>query len=187
MVRVAGLPADTVEPLRSPAALAWAEDVLSEGTRLRAVAGDLADALYHAIGGLDEVHTRQALIRLRREVFNNRLPADPDATLALAERLAPPLGENLGAWLRRRKELAERLAAGEGLLDHELAAARTALRGLAAEERLRAGLLLAAPALDAQLDDFVRGRLPAKRARKVERSLLAYVYRAALKTSPFST
>ncbi|WP_369268519.1 lantibiotic dehydratase, partial [Streptomyces harbinensis] len=78
-------------------------------------------------------------------------------------------------------------AEGEDLLREETAAARAALRELAAEERLRAGLLLASPALDGQLDGHLRSPKDDKRARKIERSLLAYLYRTAAKTSPFAT
>ncbi|MEU6943160.1 lantibiotic dehydratase, partial [Streptomyces rubiginosohelvolus] len=78
------------------------------------------------------------------------------------------------------------------LLAAETGRSRAALRELAGHERLRRALLLASPALDAQLDAYRRtapadGARPGKKERKIERSLLSYVYRTACKTSPFST
>ncbi|PJT49535.1 lantibiotic dehydratase, partial [Streptomyces albidoflavus] len=63
----------------------------------------------------------------------------------------------------------------------------------AGQDRLRRGLLLASPTLDAGLDAYVRrtaadpAATPDKKHRKIERSLLSYLYRTACKTSPFST
>lgn len=57
-----------------------------------------------------------------------------------------------------------------------------------ADDRLRLGMLLASPVLEGQLDGYARTPgVPGGRARKVERSVLSYVYRTACKTSPFST
>ncbi|MFE2138098.1 lantibiotic dehydratase, partial [Streptomyces sp. NPDC059466] len=69
---------------------------------------------------------------------------------------------------------------------------RGALRELALDDRLRQGLLLASPTLEERLDAFAAApadpaQVPGKRTRKMERSLLSYVYRTACKTSPFST
>src|SRR5581483_9388454 len=51
------------------------------------------------------------------------------------------------------------------------------------------GILLSSPSLDRYLPTYLAAdplRL-SKRARRIERSLLEYLYRAAAKTSPFST
>jgi hypothetical protein len=75
------------------------------------------------------------------------------------------------------------------MLDLEVARSRTELRRLVADPRMRSGLLLASPGLEAQLDEYTEGRagLSAKRARKIERSAVSYLYRVAGKPSPFST
>ncbi|MFC8824758.1 lantibiotic dehydratase [Streptomyces sp. NPDC057137] len=198
MLRVAGLPIETVRALRCPASRRWAETMLAEEERLRAAGERVGDLLHDLVGrtgdGADaapgEAADRRALLKLRREVFNNRLPGQPGAALALVAGRDPATGEALSRWLIDRRELAELRSTGAELFAGESAEARAALRGIAGEERLRKGLLLASPTLDAQIDAFVRqggdGKAD-KRRRKIERSLLSYLYRMVCKTSPFST
>ncbi|MET9551448.1 lantibiotic dehydratase [Streptomyces sp. NPDC006645] len=202
MLRVAGLPIETVHALRCPASRRWAQTVLAEEERLRAAGERVGDLLHDLVGRTDdaadaapgEAADRRALLKLRREVFNNRLPARPGAALALVAGRDAATGEALSRWLLDRRELAELRSEGAELLAGESAEARAALRGIAGEERLRKGLLLASPTLDGQLDAYLRqgadGRhdtKPDKRRRKIERSLLSYLYRTVCKTSPFST
>ncbi|MFB7897804.1 lantibiotic dehydratase [Streptomyces xiamenensis] len=189
MVRVGGLPVEGVRGLRAPASRAWADEVLERTERLAAEGERIGDLLHDLVArtGAEDGGARRALLRLRREVFNNRLPRDPAADLALVGGLDPAAGRALESWLGDRAALADRTEQGAALLSAETAAARAALRELAAEERLRSGLLLASPALDAQLDGYLRVPRDDKRSRKIERSLLAYLYRTACKTSPFAT
>ncbi|MFF9349552.1 lantibiotic dehydratase [Streptomyces sp. NPDC014734] len=192
MLRVAGLPVDTVRGLRCPDSRRWADDVLHATERLRADGERLGDLLHDLVGGSDDETLRRTLLALRRDIFNNRLPraGAADHALALVRGLDGTTGEALAAWLAARRRLEEQRAAGAALLAGETARARGHLRLLAGEERLRRALLLASPALDAQLDTYARGDAatpPDKKRRKIERSLLSYLYRTACKTSPFST
>ncbi|MBQ0825187.1 lantibiotic dehydratase [Streptomyces tagetis] len=196
VLRAAGLPVEAVHPLRCPGTRRWADTVLDEEERLRAAGADLSDllhALVKSAGGPDEERdgaaVRRGLLALRRQVFNNRLPADPEAAVGLVSGLDPEAGEHTAEWLRDRARLEELRAEGARLLDGELRASRRALREVLADDRLRHGLLLASPALDGRLDAYLRdaSARPANRMRKIERSALTYLYRTALKTSPFST
>lgn len=196
MLRVAGLPIETVRALRCPASRRWADSVLAEDERLRAAGERVGDLLHDLVGrtgdgadaGPDEAADRRALLKLRREVFNNRLPQRPGEALALVAGRDAAAGEALSRWLLDRRDLAALRATGAELFAGESAEARAALRAVAGEERLRKGLLLASPTLDAQIDAFVKGEgKPDKRRRKIERSLLSYLYRTVCKTSPFST
>ncbi|MGW5290044.1 lantibiotic dehydratase [Streptomyces bacillaris] len=194
MVRVAGLPTESVHGLRCPDSRRWADEVLDESAQLTLVAEKAGDRLHDLIGGSDDEPLRRALLKLRRDIFNNRLPAADaaDALLARVRALDPAAAATLADWLTGRRALDERRAAGAALLAAETGRSRAALRELAGHERLRRALLLASPALDAQLDAYRRtapadGARPGKKERKIERSLLSYVYRTACKTSPFST
>ncbi|WP_431782455.1 lantibiotic dehydratase [Streptomyces chumphonensis] len=189
LLRVAGLPVETVRRLRCPAGRRWADAVLAESDRLRADGEAVGDLLHDLIGRNEDETSRRRLLAVRRAVFNNRLPREPEAALAHVRSLDGPVGRALDHWLTGRTRLAALLDEGGPVLAEELAASRDALRGLAGDERLRAGVLLASPSLDAQLDGYLRAGdgPPDKRQRKIERSLLAYLYRTACKTSPFST
>ncbi|MFD4024264.1 lantibiotic dehydratase [Streptomyces sp. NPDC058576] len=194
MLRVAGLPVDAVRALRCPDSRRWADDVLDTTEQLALLAGKAADHLHGLIGGSDDEPLRRALLKLRRDVFNNRLP-DPSATevtLARVRVLDPGAARALADWLAGRRALAGKREAGAGLLADETGRSRAELARLAGHERLRKGLLLASPTLDAQLDAYREkasrpGARPDRKQRKIERSLLSYVYRTACKTSPFST
>ena len=188
MLRAAGLPVESVHGLRSPAARRWADELLAEEERLTALGALLSEPLAALVGSAPDDRRRQ-LLAVRRQVFNNRLPQDPAAALALAEELGGPTGELLAHWLRARERLAGLQGAGDALLAGELADSRAQLRRLAGLAPLRLGLLLASPTLEAKLDAFVAAPAAAadKRTRRMERSLLSYLYRTACKTSPFST
>nr|WP_262508617.1 lantibiotic dehydratase family protein [Streptomyces spongiicola] len=193
MLRVAGLPVDSVRELRCPDSRRWADDVLAETERLAAEGTRLGDLLHGLIGHNEDDSSRRRLLALRRAVFNNRLPGEASTALGHVRAQAPHTAAMLERWLTDRRALDARRAEGAALVARETGRARAALGRLAGEPRLRGGLLLASPTLDARLDEW-RGRLaadpdrtPGKRDRKIERSLLAYLYRTACKTSPFST
>jgi hypothetical protein len=189
MLRVAGLPIEAVQRLRCAELYRRSEELLTEEERLVATGSELSDRIGALVRGLEDDGLRRRLLALRRQLFNNRLPADVPVALRLAAELGGPVGEALATWLTDRREYAAaRLAATAGY-EQDLAASRAELRAVAGEERLRLGLLLASPTLEGQVDAFVAAAkpVPDKRGRKLERSLLAYLYRTACKTSPFST
>ncbi|MFD9520768.1 lantibiotic dehydratase [Streptomyces sp. NPDC059979] len=198
MLRVAGLPLSAVDDLRAADTHRWAEDVLTAEAGLREGAERLGDVLHDVVGVTDPAPDgpgaaqRRALLRLRRQIHNDRLPARPDASTETAVEAVAAVdeaaAEQLAGWLHRRRLLDKLLAEGPALLTADLSRNRAALRELVADDRLRLGLLLASPVLEGQLDGYVRTEgVPNGRARKAERSVLSYVYRTACKTSPFST
>lgn len=197
VLRAAGLPVAAVRGLRCSGTRRWADEVLDRSERLRAAGETLGDRLHDLIGqhaDTTDDTARRALLKLRRELFNNRLPRDPEGAAALVGALDRAAGRGVADWLAARQRLADRTAEGAGLLADEVARSRTELGRLAGEERLRKGLLLASPSLDAQLDSYIRHQSgdapaepPGKKLRKIERSLISYLYRTACKTSPFST
>jgi hypothetical protein len=189
MLRVAGLPIEAVQSLRCPDVRRRAEELLAEEDRLRGQGAELSDGLAGLVTAIEDGKRRRRVLALRRQVFNNRLPGDVPAALELAGSLGGPTGASLASWLTDRHRLEDSRRTAEAAFDRDLAASRAALRSLGEEERIRMGLLLASPTLEGQLDAFVRAAAdaPDKRGRKLERSLLAYLYRTACKTSPFST
>ncbi|MEU3793907.1 lantibiotic dehydratase [Streptomyces fructofermentans] len=194
LLRVAALPVESMRSLRCHETARWAEDVVSAERSLRARGQELSETLHSFVPALDRTEGaadhRRALLALRRDLFNNRAPARSDGVLPLLAPLDASVAERTRQWLSDRRALGELEGRGQALLEDELAGTRTALRALLRDERLRNGLLLASPTLDAHLEPYLcleADRAPDKRMRKVERSALSYLYRTACKTSPFST
>ncbi|MEW1841117.1 lantibiotic dehydratase [Nonomuraea angiospora] len=189
MLRVAGMPIDAVAPLGNPRGVRWADALLAAETTMDTAKQVIADALQEAIADNDDEHQRRRLLTLRREVFNRRLPKDLASARALAGHLDDQARDALLAWLDQRAAYEEELRQGTAVLAEEAGLARAHLRELARDPRLREGVLLASPSLDRYLPAYLdAGAGPLnKRARRIERSLLEYVYRTACKTSPFST
>lgn len=188
--RIAGLPLCTVDALRSPAACAWADRALALEHQLSTDGAQLSQLLYELVNDNEDESVRRRLLTLRRQVFNNALPAAPEPALAAVEQTRPVALPVVQRWIRRRTQLARHHDEGGAILAADVAQARAQLWQLADEPRLRGGLQLASPTLDEQLAAGSAPELtrPAnKRTRRVERSLLSYLYRTACKTSPFST
>src|SRR5262245_11980474 len=189
LLRVGGLPMGAADELSFPDSTAWAERTLDMEDRLRREAEEVADRLQRTVADhQDDRDVRRDLLNVRRDVFNLREP-DRRALDRLAAALDPSIVEALGRWLHRWAGYAEEAAAGAGVLDRELAARRQHLRLLANEPDLRFGILLSSPSLDQFLPTYLEAAEPrlSKRARRLERTLLEYLFRAACKTSPFST
>ncbi|MFE7357413.1 lantibiotic dehydratase [Streptomyces sp. NPDC057543] len=191
LLRAAGLPVETVHGLRCAGTRHWADQVLAQEDRLTEGGAALSDLLHDLVESADAEGSdaRRALLGLRRQVFNNRLPADPEAAVRLVTQLDEAVGARVSGWLDDRVRYGELIGEGAELLAGELRTARAELRGALSRDRLRLGLLLASPTLDSRLDAYLRdaSAVPGKRMRKIERSALTYLYRTACKTSPFST
>ncbi|MCK0112065.1 lantibiotic dehydratase family protein [Ornithinimicrobium sp. F0845] len=188
--RSGGLPYDVVSGLASPRAQAWAREVLATESRLAAAGERIGLLLEAAIGGNPDHTNRQALLKLRRDVHNQRLPRDPEAALEAVAVHGAELQAAVGRWLTDCADLHEAVSRGDAQLAEDVTEARQHLLDLAETEVFRQGLTLASPLLDARLGDYahsVSSGRETKRSRKQARSLLHYVYRTACKTSPFST
>lgn len=188
MLRVAGLPVTAVRHLRSPTTSDWADEVIRRENQLTARGAELSDLLHGLVKANEDERSRRRLLTLRRQVFRNVLPTDPQGAVDLVRDVDDQVASRLSSWLWDRQRLAELSLTGAELLADELARNRDELRRLVNEPRLRLGLLVASPVLAGQLRELPAGGTGRdKRARRLERSVLSYLYRTACKTSPFST
>lgn len=189
MLRVAGLPVDAVEALRFTDAAGWAREVLALEEAAADTGRALADALEAAVGRETDDARRRLLISVRRDVFNQRPVRSPAALAAAATALGAADAEALHRFADQHRRHAELLASAADRLAAEVVERRQELRRLGQEPDLRRGIQLSSPSLDQYADGYLHGPpgdLP-KRARRIERSVLEYLFRTACKTSPFST
>ncbi|MEM6797123.1 MAG: hypothetical protein AAF725_24330, partial [Acidobacteriota bacterium] len=135
----------------------------------------LVDQLFALVPTLEERESRRRVLKLKRQIFNGRVPAGP-----------PPaeLPSGLSAEVQRYSELAARLA---GLLERvrvdALTASRHALRSLLAEERFRVAVEAASPDLARDLGRFETDKK--LRFTNAEASLYNYAARYFGKANPF--
>ncbi|MEV6284176.1 lantibiotic dehydratase [Kribbella sp. NPDC051770] len=188
LLRVAGQPAEAVAVLRTPAAVDWTEQVLAAEAVRDAVASEVREALEAELATRDpEDPERVALINLRRDAFNGRRPRP--ATVTRAEPLLPDAVRSLThQWIAAIDRVRELFDQGVAVLGEDLAAARVRARELLADDKLRGAVLLQSEVLEKNMDRYLDPKRKVdKHGRQVERTLLELLYRAALKTSPFST
>lgn len=188
LLRVAGQPAEAVAALRTPAAVAWTEQVLAAEAARDALASEVREVLETDLAARDaEDPDRVALINLRRDAFNGRRPRP--ATVTRAEPLLPDATRALThQWIAAYNRVSELLDQGVGVLGEDLTAARARAREILADDKLRSAVLLQSEVLEKNMDRYLDPtRKVDKHGRQVERTLLELLYRAALKTSPFST
>ncbi|MEU2158853.1 lantibiotic dehydratase [Streptomyces sp. NPDC019396] len=151
--------------------------------RLARQAGPLSDALHAAVPALEhDPRLRRAALDLRRRVHNSRPAQLPqDVVRSLSERLDDTAGRALAQWLDGMSELTTLRAQTDALYEEETAKATERLRCVLSERVFAQGLAQASP----QLLNHLTSK-PLEPHSKAARSVLGYVSRAAVKTSPFS-
>ena len=186
--RIAGLPIGHLDALRAERTLATWGETRRLDAELEALRGSLIDALFDAVGGLEDRSLRTALVELKRAVHNRRRPKD-----AHLRRIEGQVVAGLAADLARFRELADQreaaLAAAHKTFESEAVDLRRRFQVLVGDDDFRKGILLSTHTLFDELPRYTRAapEKPGSKARQVERSLMRYFSRAAAKTTPFST
>jgi hypothetical protein len=186
--RVAGLPVEAMEELRAEASASALDEAAAAEAALEAESGALADALHAAVGATEERRLRHRLLQLRRDVHNLRRPSQADVAAGrqVLHAAAAAALERYGAAAGRRQRV---LADLPRLHAADLARCRRRFRRRVADDDFRNGLLLSSRVLFDELERY-RSTPPADftaKERQIERGLLRYLSRMAMKTSPFST
>jgi hypothetical protein len=184
LVRIAGLPTETMESFHSDLCANLAREELSLRDRLGSARAEMADRTFALIHH-SSPDLRRVLLEIKRDCFNGRP--------LLRHRGSPhwPAFDALIGTLTDRvvelEEALERLKEDyRSAYERAVAREREALGSLYTAPSLLRGVTLASPALVENLPRLSRG-LGDKRQARLEASLLRYASRAALKTSPFST
>lgn len=189
LLRVGGLPINLIDDLRFARTIQWHDTILSLEDLLAQQKSRLVDILHDAVGVYKEKKdVRQRLLNLKRDIFNIRV-----SCIEEARTLAQTLGENerpfLHEWLDLWERYQQQLALGPNILKGELLQKRSRLKEIVTINDFRKGILLSSPILNQAIDGYTASDNDQldREARTVERSLLEYLFRAACKTSPFST
>ncbi|AJC59437.1 lantibiotic dehydratase domain-containing protein [Streptomyces sp. 769] len=151
--------------------------------RLRDAAGPLSDALHDVVPTLDDVpELRRVALKARRAVHNLRPLALPaDRLKELSGVLSGDAQRALAGWQEGIGKLSALRAETDARYEEETERATHRLREAVAHPSLAQGLAHASPHLLSHLTSK-----PLEPHSKAAKSVLGYVSRAALKTSPFS-
>lgn len=189
-VRLGGLGIDAAKDLTVPARSSW---FAQSSIDRRALVHDrerLSDALHIVIGATPtDDPERKTLVKVRRDLFNEEwrralVGIDQLQTQRTATESA------LGQHLTRLRSIVDAATELESGFDRWLAQERSGLAASSTREGLLRGIAISSPSLVPSIRRYVEhieaGTVD-KKDRKTERSLLSYVLRSSVKTSPFST
>ncbi len=187
VLRRGGLPFDLIDELRTTDLADWHEQGRTLAAATATVRSQLDEYLAGRVIPAARDEARRHAINLRRAIRAGRLPATATGPAAEIVARHPDLGAALH-WLAdgvaRQRDHDD---LGETILAKESGRIRGALSAAAGHPELRRGILLQSADLDSFLDGYDQTVPAGKRARRLDRSLLTYLYRSAAKTSPFST
>lgn len=181
--RVAGVPVGGLEDLVAVESVTSSRALREIEAELGQLCGPLSEALFEAVGGLEDQGLRRALLRLKRAVHNLRPPDGSD--LEKVRHLVP----DLERYDQLTRSLRQAEARFEACFETELVRIRRRFQEAVTDEDFRNGVLLASTTLFDEIERYTRAEAEhlGSKARQVERSLLRYYTRTAVKTSPFST
>jgi len=186
LVRVSGLPVNAVAGLRSADAAAQLEEIVALRDRMDATRDTLSARLFLAVGSATNSGTRGALLALRRALYRAEQPSV--AALKARERLRPEDSDAVERALRDMADYNAAVAALRNVYQAALVASRRHFQLALADPDFQKSLLLSTRTL---FDNLARYRAadPTRlrsRDEQIERGLLRYFTRAAMKATPFA-
>ncbi len=186
--RVGGLPASLLEDLQAVGCTALIKELFKLEDQMREGRESVTEALFAQIGRCTERKARGALVQLKRDIHNLRLPRP--AQIAKARPcLKQDLIKEIEEIRRRGLRCQELLEEFEAAHRRELAHLRASFQAMVADPDLQKGLLLSSRSLFRQTNRYTSAP-PAKlnkKDRQAERSLMRYLSRTCMKATPFST
>ncbi|AUX47689.1 hypothetical protein SOCE26_092130 [Sorangium cellulosum] len=185
--RVAGLSADVLPALRLAGAAAADEALARAEAELAAAQRAAAERAHVEVGGCEDRELRRALLDVKRRLFNGKPASIPAA-------VAPGASEELRGELARVERLDAARAEASRAFEEAFAAgwqaASAALRRSLSDEAIARGMLLSSPDLRCAAEHLLArpaGKPPTAAEQIREAALARYVFRAATRTTPFSS
>lgn len=189
-VRLGGLGVDSVSKMIVPERRAWFNENSDSHRALIQDREYLSDALHEIIGSANiDDSERKKIVRIRRDLFNQEWHRALDGIQKLnGQRSA--VGWILGTHLDRLRDIVDSATHFENEFDAWLDRERRVLAASVRNNEFLRGVALSSPSLVPSIHRYaehIASGKADKKDRKTERSLLSYVLRASVKTSPFST
>lgn len=149
------------------------------------------DALERVIGRVERGQCRVELIHLKRDIFNDRAPKIVAYDLAMQELRSDRHSEEspaIAIWIAAKETLDRLWGSLKEVFEREFAHKDARLRAICRKKDFRRGLEYSSLALSQDVAKYLESPQSfsaAKRAR-IQRSIIRYYARSALKLSPFS-
>ncbi|WP_164491835.1 lantibiotic dehydratase [Staphylospora marina] len=187
LIRTGGLPADGLRFMRAKETVERLREMTALSRRLSEENGELIEAVEREVPQVRSDSLRNALIRFKRDLYNGRKPK-VRVTEEWAE-LTPELAQRIRLRLQNEERLVKLREEARTRFEEELLDARRHLRQTVTDPRLLAGIALTSQELHEKAVKYIETPVERQksRLRKVETSLVKFVTRASVKTSPFST
>lgn len=186
IVRIAGLPANVMEPFRSQTCMQDIYSLLCTENDLVSTRAEMEKQLYKKIHGAPAA-VRRVLLSVKRDCYNNRslLPHRHSLAWPTVQIAVPDVCDRICELENKIIVLKEKL---HNIFQEERERQRQHLLTFLDVENLMRGLAFASPNLYNNLRHLSKPSLSyGRKERRLEESLLRYVSRACLKLSPFST
>ncbi len=187
MIRIGGGPFEKLENLNLKDSIQIIDSISGCKEKLDVLKQTISDNLYHTIPGQKNPEIQNLLLKIRRDIFNERNISSENV-----KRITPYLSKSLAEEIENYRQIKEKInelwQKGETLFPGEVEAARQKLRALAKDEDLQKGLLLSSQSLFKRIPGYVKKESRMKKKDfQTERGLTKYISRMYGKTSPFST
>ena len=192
-LRRAGVPLCGIHNLRFERSLQKADQILGLEAENTRKADEVIVLLERVIGlARSKSEERVELIELKRDIFNDRSPRFPlseNSSSEITKGLKPSESTTIFRWIEARRWRATLAGNGEQALLEELSTKRARLFSASHRPGFSAALDLASPALRDDLTRYIRcpARFSPGKTTRIERSLIRYYARSAVKLSPFSS
>lgn len=189
IVRIAGLPIESLYPLRFEQTTQLIEKLLAQEEALSSQAQALSEDLYQIIGKIEDKQVKWRLMAVRRTIYQLQIPKARDLNEQVMAEIPRELAETLLVWIEQAKQRLELLSTGQTVLEAEWAEKRRVLQRVAQAKNFQHGLIMGSKDLYLNFVKWSQadgqGRLHSD--RQTELGLFIYLSRMATKTSPFST
>ncbi len=188
IARVSGVPVHEVEALAAPDVVSMCRAAVALDAKLAVARDSLAAVLFSAVGRAASKRVRNQLLEIRRDLFNLRTPRAA-ARAAAEHELASEdwaVVRDFEAQMEERSSMRAKLALA---YEASLRDSRGRFQRALDDEDFRRGLAVSSPTLSLNLGKYQRTEVDRFTAREeqLERGLLRYFTRTAMKATPFAT